>query len=65
MKIDEIREMNDADLREEIAKAETEIMNLRMGNTIGTVDNPLQIRFRKRDVARMNTVVRERELKIR
>jgi large subunit ribosomal protein L29 len=65
MKIDEIREMNDADLREEIAKTETEIMNLRMGNTIGTIDNPLQIRFRKRDVARMQTVARERALKIR
>jgi ribosomal protein L29 len=36
-----------------------------MGNAIGTVENPLQIRFKRRDIARMKTVLTERERKIR
>ena len=63
MSIQEIREMEDGVIREEIVSLEKEIMHLRMGNVIGSVDNPIQIRQKKRDVARMKTVLRERALK--
>lgn len=63
MKIEQIREMDEAAIMGEIENTEKEIMNLRMGNKIGTVDNPLSIRFRKRDVARYKTVLRQRALK--
>lgn len=65
MKIGNIRDMSDTDISQEISSLEREIMDLRMGNTIGTVENPTMIRFKKRDVARLKTVLRERELKIR
>jgi len=65
MKIHEIREMDDAAIREGIEEREKEMMHLRMGNAIGTVENPLQIRFKRRDIARMKTVLTERERKIR
>lgn len=61
MKVDEIRQMDDAALSEEIKKAEIEIMRFRMGNSIGDNDNPLAIRYRKKDVARMKTILRERK----
>lgn len=65
MKVEEIREMDDAGINAAIEAAEKEVMVLRMKNTIGDNDNPLLIRDRKRDVARMKTVLKERELKIR
>lgn len=63
MSIQDIREMEDGVIHEEIVNLEKEIMHLRMGNVIGSVDNPIQIRQKKRDVARMKTVLRERALK--
>jgi large subunit ribosomal protein L29 len=65
MKSEEIREMDDTTIRSEIGSLEKELMSLRMGNTIGTTENPLLIRFKKRDVARMKTVLHERQLNIR
>ena len=65
MNIQEIRELDDAGLNEELAKAEKEVFTLRMNNVIGNNDNPLAIRFRKRDIARMKTVQKERKLNIR
>ena len=65
MKIDQIQDMSNDVILQEISSVEKELMNLRMGNTIGTIDNPLQIRQKRRDIARMKTVLRERELEIR
>jgi large subunit ribosomal protein L29 len=65
MKVDEIREMDEAAILETISSTEKEIMGLRMKNTIGDNENPLLIRERKRDVARMKTVLREKSLNIR
>jgi len=65
MKVEEIREMDDASILKGIDDAEKEVMTLRMKSTVGTNDNPLLIRDRKRDVARMKTVLKERELKVR
>ena len=65
MKIEQIREMKTEDIIDEIRTQERTLMDLRMGNAIGTVDNPLEIRGGRRTVARMKTVLRERELEIR
>ena len=65
MSIQELREMEDGVIHEEIVNLEKEIMHLRMGNVIGSVDNPIQIRQKKRAVARMKTVLRERALNLR
>lgn len=65
MKIQEIRDMDVKDIHEEITNAEKEVMLMRMGNAIGSVDNPLAIRSKKRDIARMKTVLRERALNLR
>ncbi len=65
MTIQEVREMESAAIDTAIDTAEKELMALRMKNKIGDNDNPLLIRDRKRDVARMKTVLRERALNIR
>jgi large subunit ribosomal protein L29 len=61
MKIDDIREMDSAAISEEILDCEKALMELRMGNAIGTTENPLEIRYKKRDVARLKTVLCERK----
>ena len=65
MNITDIREMENQAILDEVDNLEKEIMKLRMGNSIGTVENPLEIRGKRRNVARLKTVLRERELKIR
>ena len=65
MKVDEIREMSEAEIATAIDSLEKELMHLRMGNAIGTVEDPVQIRFKRRDIARLKTVLTERERKIR
>jgi large subunit ribosomal protein L29 len=65
MIIQDVREMESAAITTAIDAAEKELMALRMKNKIGDNDNPLLIRDRKRDVARMKTVLRERALNIR
>ena len=61
MKIDQIRDMETGALEAEIRVHEKTLMDLRMGNAIGTVDNPVEIRYERRNVARMKTVLSERQ----
>ena len=65
MKIDLIRDMETSAINDDILEQEKALMGLRMGNAIGTTDNPLEIRHKKRAIARMKTVLRERELEVR
>ncbi len=65
MKIADVRDMENQALVEEIDRLEKEIMHLRMANTIGTSENPVDIRFKRRDVAKIKTVLRQRELEQR
>ena len=60
MKVKEIREMTDEAIAEHIANTEKELMHLRLGNAIGTVESPIQIRQKRRDIARMKTVQTQR-----
>jgi len=65
MSIQEIREMEDGTILQEIGTIEKELLHIRMGNAIGNVENPVKIRQKRRDIARMKTVLRERALNLR
>ena len=62
MKITEIRELNDAELAERIETEVANYDNLKFGHHISPVENTSQIKKLRRDIARMKTVLREREL---
>lgn len=62
MRPDEIREMTDAELEEELANAEQEVFRLRYRKAYQELENPTLLRKRRRDVARIKTIRREREL---
>jgi large subunit ribosomal protein L29 len=60
----EMRERADDDLRREVAAIEKEIWNLRFRKGSEKAGDPSRIRLLRRDIARMLTVIRERELQI-
>jgi large subunit ribosomal protein L29 len=62
MQADEMREMTDSDVLARIAELEEEQFRLRFRSATETLEDPLRIRSIRRDIARLNTVLREREL---
>ena len=62
--VDELRELSNDDLRERLDEVKEEFFNLRFQNATGQLENFAQIKHVKRDIARIQTVVHERELGI-
>jgi large subunit ribosomal protein L29 len=62
---DELDTFEDAKLVEELKKAKEELFNLRFQSATGQLESHGRLRAVKRDIARIYTVVRERELGIR
>ena len=61
----ELRTFDDERLVEELRKAKEELFNLRFQSATGQLESHGRIRAVKRDIARLYTVIRERELGIR
>ena len=59
----ELREMSNAELTKKLAELKEELFNLRFQHAINQLDNPGRIETVKRDIARVNTVLRANELK--
>jgi large subunit ribosomal protein L29 len=58
----EIRDLNTAELVDRLAETREELFNLRFQNATGQLDNYRRLGVLRREVARINTVLREREL---
>ncbi len=64
-KAHELDEMNDVDLEGRLREAKEELFNLRFQAATGQLESHGRLRTVKKDIARIYTVVRERELGIR
>ena len=64
MDTSEIRRLQDFDLRERLDDLRQEVFNLKFQATTEPIDNPGRIRELKKDVARILTILRGRELGI-
>ena len=62
MKISEIRKLTDEEILKEIESAKEELFNLRFSQATGNLEKPSRINELRKLVARMKTVLREREL---
>ncbi len=60
----ELRSVSAEDLAEKLAEAKEELFNLRFQNATGQLDNTARLRAVRKDIARIYTVMRERELGI-
>ena len=63
MKANKFHEMTDLELQQKLADLKTEYFNLRFQKATGQLANPVQMKEVKRDIARVKTIIRERELK--
>ncbi len=65
MKGKELHNMTDEELKNKLSELKTQLFNLRFRHASGQLDNPMTIASCKKDIARVNTVIREREIKAR
>jgi large subunit ribosomal protein L29 len=62
MKATDLRELSDMELIEQHDKSKSELFELRFAMVTGQLDNPTRLGLLRRDIARVLTVAREREL---
>lgn len=62
MKADELRRMQENELRERVAENYRELFNLRFQKVAGKLTNNARPREVRREIARIKTILREREL---
>ena len=58
----ELKEFTVEDLRSELAETETQYQKMKFDHATKGLDNPLALREVRRDIARLNTEIRSREL---
>lgn len=63
MKIKDIKELTTEELIKKEKELKTELFNLRFSHATGNLTNPMQLHNLKKEIARVKTIIRERELK--
>ena len=64
MKIPDIRDLSTQELEDKIKDLKEELFNLRFQNATNQLDNPMRIVSVKKDIARVKTILKEKELGI-
>jgi len=62
MKNSEIRELSTKELEERIDTEKTHLVRLKLNHAVSPLDNPLKIQEARKNIARMKTELRTREL---
>ncbi len=65
MKAKEIRELSAEELSAKLVDLKKDLFNLRLQHALNQLDNPIKIAEVKRDIAKVKTIIRERELAAR
>ncbi|HOJ09503.1 MAG TPA: 50S ribosomal protein L29 [Clostridiales bacterium] len=63
MKANEIREKTQQELNQELTELKSELFKLRFQHATNQLDNPMRLKEVKKSIARVKTIMRERELK--
>jgi len=62
MKTSEIRELTIKEIEERIDAEKTQLLKLRLNHSISPLDNPMKITETRRNIARLKTILRQRNL---
>ena len=62
MKINEIRDLSQQELSDKLNDLKEELFNLRFQNATNQLDNPMRIVAVKKEIARVKTIIKEKEL---
>ena len=65
MRADELRNLTEAELEQKAREFKEELFNLRFQHATAQLDNPMRIKEVKRIIARIKTILREKELGIK
>lgn len=65
MKVRELRDLTDAELDKKLSDSKDELFKLRFQMATGQLDNPMKLKEVRRKIARVKTIIRERELGIK
>ena len=63
MKDNKLKEMSSQDLEKELSELKSELFKLRFSLATNGLDNPLKVKEVRKEIARIKTILRERELK--
>jgi len=63
MKNEELRELHEGELQHRLEELRTELFNLRFQKAKNLLDRPDRLRIVRREIARINTIVKEKEQK--
>ena len=58
----ELRDVSDTDLRDQLTETTASFEKMKFDHTVNGIENPLQLRTVRRDIARIKTELRRREL---
>lgn len=62
LKVDQIRQMTDEEVQAKLKEFKEELFNLRFQMATGQLDNPMRLKAVRKNIARVKTIQREREL---
>ena len=62
MKMEELRKLSTEELNNKIKESKEELFNLRFQQATGNLEKPVRLRELRKQVAKMKTIIREREL---
>ncbi len=63
MKVSEMRDKTQAELQKELTELKSELFKLRFQLVTNQLENPMKLKDVKKSIARVKTVIREREIK--
>ncbi len=61
MKANEIRDLSEAEIRQRIAEEERDVTDLRFRRSVTGLENPIVLRHKRREIARMKTILNEKK----
>ncbi len=62
MKTSEIKELTTAEITEKLAIGKEELVRMCLNHSVNPLDNPMKIRYARKNVARLNTEIRKRQI---
>ena len=62
MKASEVRKLSSSELEAKLVELKKDLFFLRMQHATNQLDNPVQISLVKKDIARVQTIIREKQL---
>ena len=65
MKASEIRELSEAELDAKLTDLKEELFNLRFQHAINQLDNPMRLALVKKDIARVKTIIKQRQVAVK